>query len=107
MSFSFRKAAYLGLIALVAMAGITRAQDNTPMQRINVMSDKLDRMKRSLGSAITVLRQETGAKKDDEKNPGTPIGRLVGLEKDVSRLSGDVANLRGKVDRGDKYERSE
>jgi outer membrane assembly lipoprotein YfiO len=111
MSFSFKKAVLVGLVALVASVTVSRAQgtssDNTPVQRINVMSDKLDRMKRSLSSAITVLRSESSANKDDEKNIATPIGRMVGLQKDVNRVSSDVASIRGKVDRGEKYERSE
>src|SRR6185503_15890963 len=100
MSFSFKKAVFLGLIALIASAGISRAQgtssDNTPIQRVNVMTDKLDRMKRSLSSAIGVMRRENDVKKDDEKNVATPIGRLISLEKDVSRISSDTASLKRK-----------
>ncbi|HEY2846743.1 MAG TPA: hypothetical protein VGI80_02935, partial [Pyrinomonadaceae bacterium] len=110
MSFSFKRAVLLGLIALVAAAGLSRAQstsDNTPTQRITVMTDKLDRMKRSLGSAISTLRQESGAKKEDEKNIATPIGRLVALAKDLDRVSADVSSLRGKLDRQEKYDNSQ
>ena len=111
MSFSFKKAVFLGLIALIASAGISRAQgtssDNTPIQRVNVMTDKLDRMKRSLSSAIGVMRQENDVKKDDEKNVATPIGRLISLEKDVSRISSDTASLKRKIENSEKYERSE
>jgi outer membrane assembly lipoprotein YfiO len=108
MSFSFKKAVLVALIALTSGVVITVAQgkssDNTPIQRVNVMTDKLDRMKRSLNSAIGVLRDESGAKKDDEKNVATPIGRLVALEKDVNRIYSDVSSLRGKLDRSEKYE---
>ncbi|MBV9242330.1 MAG: hypothetical protein JO314_10010, partial [Acidobacteria bacterium] len=113
MSFSVRKAIFLGLIALVAVAGVSRAQeasDNSPSQRVSVMTDKLDRMRRGLQSAISVLRTENQSdpkKKDDEKNVGTPLGRLVALQKDVSRVSSDVASLRGKLDKGEKYDRTE
>ena len=110
MSFSFKKAVFLALIALVGSVVVSRAQstsDNTPVQRVNVMTDKLDRMKKSLSSSISVMRQENDVKKDDEKNIATPIGRLVGLQKDVNRVSSDVSSLRGKIDRGEKYERSE
>ncbi|MEO6655904.1 MAG: outer membrane protein assembly factor BamD [Pyrinomonadaceae bacterium] len=74
------------------------------------MSDKLDRMRRSLDSAISVLKEENKsdkAKKDDEKNLNTPLGRLVALEKDVSRHQSDVSNLRGKIDRAEKYDRTD
>ncbi|MFL6375694.1 MAG: outer membrane protein assembly factor BamD [Pyrinomonadaceae bacterium] len=110
MSFSFKRALLVGLVALIAAAGVSLAQstsDNTPLQRVMVMSDKVDRMKRGLSSLIATLRDETGTKKEDEKNIATPIGRLAALEKDVSRVSSDVASLRGKLDRGEKYERKE
>jgi outer membrane assembly lipoprotein YfiO len=111
MSFGLRKAFFFSLI-LVLMSSLTWAQDKdaTIAQRLSVMSQKLDRMKRSLGSQITVLRDENksdASKKDDEKNVGTTLGRLVSLQKDVNRLSGDVSSLTGKVDRGEKYDRAE
>lgn len=85
-----------------------KQSDGTPSQRLSVMSDKLDRMRRSLNSAISVIKEENKSdktKKDDEKKLDTPLGRLVSLEKETSRLQSDVNNLRGKVDRGEKYER--
>jgi len=113
MSFSLKNLVLFCIAALVALAGVAAAQtskDATPLQRINVMSDKLDRMKRGLSSSIAALREENKSdpsKKDDEKNVGTPLGRLVSLQKDVNHVSGDVNNLRGKVDRGDKFDRKD
>lgn len=88
----------------------TKPGDGTDLQRLEVMREKLDRLRRSLGSVITVIREENRedkTKKDDEKKLETPLGRLVGLEKDGSRLNADVNSLRGKVDRGEKYERTD
>lgn len=116
MSFSFKRAVLVGVMAAIAAVGLQAQQtppstsDASPVQRVNVMREKLDRMKRSLGSAISVLRQEgksDPSKKDDEKNVATPLGRMVALLKDVNRLASDVNSLSGKLDRGDKYERSE
>src|SRR6476620_8252988 len=113
MSLSLKKFLFLSLAVLVFNSGTAEAQapqDGTAQQRVNVMSDKLDRMKRGLGSLITALRDENRSdpsKKDDEKNVGTPLGRLVSLQKDVNHVSGDVNNLRGKVDRGDKFDRQD
>ncbi|HEV7699598.1 MAG TPA: outer membrane protein assembly factor BamD [Pyrinomonadaceae bacterium] len=112
MSFGFKKAVFLSLALILASASFSFAQDKdaTAAQRISVMSDKLDRMKKSLSSAISVLRKENqsdSTHKGDEKNISTPLGRLVSLQKDVNRISGDVTSLRGKVDRSDKFDRTE
>ena len=83
--------------------------DGTAVQRIEVMRDKLERMRRSLNSAASVLRQESKddkSRKDDEKNLSTPLGRLVGLEKDAARLQSDINSLKGKVDRSEDYDRT-
>lgn len=84
--------------------------DGTDLQRVEVMREKLDRIRRSLSSVISVIREENKedkSKKDDEKKLDTPLGRLVSLDKDAGRLNSDVNNLRGKIDRGEKYERSD
>jgi outer membrane assembly lipoprotein YfiO len=98
----------LGLSAI----GISQAKpgEGTALQRLDVMRDKLDRMRRSLTSAASVLKEEgkdDKTKKDDKEKLETPLGRLLALEKDASRLQSDVSNLRGKVDRGEKYERTD
>nr|AUN37200.1 competence protein ComL precursor [uncultured bacterium] len=101
----------LGLASVSAFAQAKPvAADGSDVQRLDVMRDKLDRMRRSLNSAITVLREEAKddkSKKDDEKNVGTPLGRLVSLEKETGRLVSEVSNVKGKVDKGEKYDRSE
>ncbi len=101
--------------ALLACSGLftfaqVRPADGTDLQRLEVMRDKLERLRRSLNSVISVLRDENKedkTKKNDEKKIETPLGRLVALEKDGSRLNSDVNSLRGRVDRGEKYERSD
>jgi outer membrane assembly lipoprotein YfiO len=90
--------------------GQNRPGDGTDLQRLEVMREKLDRVRRSLSSVIAVIKDENKedkAKKDDEKKLETPLGRLVALEKDGSRLNSDVNSLRGRVDRGEKYERND
>ena len=84
--------------------------DGTPAQRLEVMRQKLDTMRRSLNSAASVLKDENKdveSKKEDKNKTDTPLGRLLGLEKDVSRLSSEVNSLRGKIDRSEKFEISE
>lgn len=106
----------LSMVLIAAAVGASVAQnrpsDASDSQRIDVMRDKLERMKRSLEGMITSLKSDakgtnSGGKKDDKKSLDTPLGRLEGLMKDVNRLFGDVNSLRGKVDRSEKYERSD
>ena len=114
MFFDPKRVAFLSFVFLMAFAGLglgqAKPQDGTAVQRLDVMRDKLERMRRSLNSVVSVLREDSKndkAKKDDEKKLDTPLGRLSALEKDVSRVQSDVNNLRGKVDRSEKYERTD
>lgn len=114
MSFKQNRIFLLSLIILLAgfssAIGQNRPGDGTDTQRLDVMRDKLERIRRSLSTVISVLKEENKedkTKKDDEKKLETPLGRLVALEKDGSRLSSDLNSLRGRMDRGEKYERSD
>jgi len=84
--------------------------DGTATQRLEVMRQKLDTMRRSLNSMASVLKVENKddkTKKDDKEKLETPLGRLLSLEKDASRLQSEVNSLRGKADRAEKFEPSE
>lgn len=96
----------LGLI-LVIPNFAQKAGDGTVSQRIDIMRNKLDAMRRSLSNVVSVLKEdakEDKTKKDDKSQLDTPLGRLKSLEKEVSSLQSEVNNLRGKVDRSEKYE---
>lgn len=95
------------LLAVPAAAQIKGNMDATPMQRLDVMRQQLDTMRRSLKSAANVLEDDKNVSKDDKDNPGTPLGRLVSLEKEAASLLNEVNNLRGKVSRSDQYEVSD
>ena len=114
MVFDLKRAFFLSIAVILSISAIGYAQakpgDGTDLQRLDVMRDKIERLRRSLSSVISVLKEENKedkSKKDDEKKLDTPLGRLVALEKDGSRLSSDINSLRGKVDRGEKHERSD
>ena len=113
MFCNYKRSTLFVLFVIALFSGSVLAQkpgDGTAGQRLDVMSDKLERMRRSLNSAASVLKQENkddSSKKDDEKNLDTPLGRLVGLEKEAARLQSDVNGLKGKVDRSDTYERTD
>ena len=90
--------------------GQAKPSDGTDSQRLDAMTTKLNTMKRSLNSAAAVMKEENKddkAKKNDKENLESPLGRLLSLEKEASRLNSDVGNLRGKIDRGEKHERTE
>ena len=114
MQFITKRTIFVALISSLMLSSVGFGQakpgDGTPLQRLEVMREKLDRMRRSLSSVAIAIKEENKddkSKKDDKDKPGTPLGRLVNLEKEATRLQGDVNNLRGKVDRGEKYERAD
>lgn len=72
-------------------------------QRLDVMDSKLDLLRRSLNAAIKAL----GEQKDKKANADDPIVRLKGLEKEVSSLTSEVADIRSKHDKAEKFDSSE
>ena len=86
--------------------GQSKKGEGTQVQRLEVMLQKLETMRRSLKSALSVLEQESKStsKKDDKENLDSPHARLSSLEKEVAHLQSDVNNLKGKVDRSEKFE---
>ncbi len=110
MFFRKNNAILLSLILGLILAMPNFAQktsDGTASQRLQVMSQKLETMRRSLNSAISVLKDDSKAdksKKDDKSALDTPLGRMKSLEKEVSSMQSEVNSLRGKVDRSEKYE---
>ncbi|MEP6903513.1 MAG: outer membrane protein assembly factor BamD, partial [Actinomycetota bacterium] len=114
MFFRVNKAIIISLILVLSFAFSVSAQtkkgEGTAVQRLDIMSSKLETMRRSLQSTISVLKDENKedkTKKDDKDKTDTPLGRLRGLEKETSTLQSDVNSLRGKVDRSEKYEISD
>lgn len=104
------KTIILSLFFITALVVPTLAQkggDATPSQRLEVMRQRLDTMKRSLKSSISVMEDDKNYKKKDKKDSGTPIGRLVSLEKEASSLQREVNSLRGKLSRADQFEISD
>jgi hypothetical protein len=72
-------------------------------QRLDVMSSKLDLMRRSLNSAIAAMPAEDKSK-DKKTTADDPVVRLKGLEKEVSSLSSEVSNLKNKNDKAEKFD---
>ncbi|HZH31223.1 MAG TPA: outer membrane protein assembly factor BamD [Pyrinomonadaceae bacterium] len=103
---------------LPAGSGVVRGQQQQPArvqgegtatQRLEVMRQRLDTTRRTLNGAIAGLNVGDDKQKKDKDKKATddPASRLRGLEKEVSSFQNEVAELRGKADRGEKYESSE
>jgi outer membrane protein assembly factor BamD len=75
-------------------------------QRLDVMTSKLDLMRRSLNSAISSMTPAAKSNDKSKQNADDPLVRLKGLEKEVGSLMSEVSDLRGKNDRAEKYDAS-
>ena len=92
-------------VMLVFGTAAAFAQDGSPAQRIEVMRQKLETIKRSAQSFISVLEDE--GSKEDEQNLDSPIVRLRSTEKEASSFQSQVNNLRGRLERSNGFEMSE
>ena len=74
-------------------------------QRLDVLSSKLDLMRRSLNSAVAAMPEDKSKDSKDKKaNPDDPLVRLKGLEKEVSSITSEVNNLKSKNDKAEKFD---
>jgi outer membrane protein assembly factor BamD len=83
--------------------------EGTLAQRLEVVRQRLETTRRTLNGAIAGLNAgDDKQKKDkDKKVTDDPVSRLRGLEKDAGSLLNEVAELRAKIERGEKAETSE
>jgi outer membrane protein assembly factor BamD len=84
--------------------------EGTATQRLEVVRQRLETARRTLNGAIAGLNAggDDQQKKDkDKKATDDPASRLRGLEKDVGSLLKEVAEVRGKADRSEKFDISE
>ena len=104
---SLRRSAFILALACFSLASVAVAQvqpgDGSPSQRLEVLRQKLETIRRSASSASSVLKEEADGQKG-EKSADSPLARLKAIEKEASSLQSDVNDLRGKVDRSDKYQ---
>jgi outer membrane assembly lipoprotein YfiO len=108
----YSKTRFLFIFAAIAVFAVNIAAqaDGSDIQRINVMSSKLSSMKRSISGSISALKQDEKddkTNKEDKAKADTPLNRMLSLEKEANRLSSDVNNLGGRINRGEKYERTD
>jgi outer membrane assembly lipoprotein YfiO len=98
-------AAFCALILSVPVTGMAqRPGGQTELsagQRLEVMSSKLDLMRRSLNAAINAIDDKS---KDRKPNADDPVVRLKSLEKEVSSVNSEVNDIRSKNDRAEKFD---
>jgi len=74
-------------------------------QRLDVMSSKLDLLRRSLSSALKVMEDKNSKENKEKKtNADDPIVRLKSLEKEVAGVNSEVNDLRTKNDKAEKFD---
>jgi outer membrane protein assembly factor BamD len=100
-------AVFCALIFGVAQTGFAQQKSGgqtelSTAQRLDVMSSKLDLLRRSLSAAIKAL--EAKADKDKKANADDPVTRLKSLEKEVASVNSEVNDIRSKNDKAEKFD---
>jgi outer membrane protein assembly factor BamD len=100
-------AVFCALVLGVAQTGFAqqksgRQTELSTVQRLDVMSSKLDLMRRSLNAAIKAIEPTTD--KDKKANADDPIMRLKGLEKEVASVNSEVNDIRNKNDKAETFD---
>ncbi|MFN2530836.1 MAG: outer membrane protein assembly factor BamD [Pyrinomonadaceae bacterium] len=91
------------LFSLASTAWAQRTQTElSTVQRLDVLTSKLESMRRSLNSAIAAIPADKS--KDKKANPDDPAVRLRGLEKEVSSLVSEVSDIRSKNDKAERFD---
>ncbi len=96
----------MGMVSAVGFSQV-KPGDGSPAQRLEVMRQKLETIKRSAESSASVLKEEakdSKTSKEDKSALDTPLARLTSIQKEASSQLSEVNNLRGRVDRSEKYE---
>ncbi|PYS90991.1 MAG: hypothetical protein DMF62_03505 [Acidobacteria bacterium] len=102
--FAFLFFSVLLLSSALVSFGQNTGNDGSSQQRLEVMRQKLETIRKSASSAASVLAQEEKTSKEDKKNVDTPVGRLRSIEKDAAKLLSEIGEIRGKLDRSEKYD---
>lgn len=98
-------AVFCALTLAVPMTGFaqkpTGQTELSTVQRLDVMSSKLDLMRRSLNSALKAMDDKS---KEKQTNADDPVVRLKNLEKEVSSLNSEVSDIRTKNEKAEKFD---
>ena len=84
-----------------------RAQsDASPAQRLEILRSRLEGQRRSLDSAVAGIDTQ-GGEGEAAKSAEEARTRLRGLEREVRQVLSDVANLRSKQERAERYDQDD
>jgi len=90
---------------LLAQSGSAKAQSElSTVQRLDVMTSKLESMRRSLNSAIAAIDPKSAGDKKEKPNADDPLVRLRGLEKEVGSVLSEVNDIRAKQERAERFD---
>jgi outer membrane protein assembly factor BamD len=95
------------IVSLNQVANAQRSGGQTELsiaQRLDVMSSKLDLMRRSLTSALSSMTPAAKSNDKSKPNADDPAVRLKGLEKEVTSLQSEVSDIRQKNDKAEKFD---
>lgn len=92
------------ILTLSSVSVFSQTGDGTPMQRLEVMRQRLETIRRSAASSLTGLREDSRDTRADRDNPDSAAARLRSIEREASSMQNQVNNLRGRLDRAEKYE---
>ena len=99
-------AVFCALILGVAQTGFAQKSGGqtelSTAQRLDVMSSKLDLLRRSLNAAIKAI--ETKTDKDKKANADDPVAVLKSLEKEVGSVTTEVNDIRNKNEKAEKFD---
>jgi outer membrane protein assembly factor BamD len=87
-----------------AQTGARTQSELSAVQRLDVMTSKLESMRRSLNSAISSMESQSGGDKKQKPSADDPRERLRGLEKEAAALMSEVNDIRAKHDRAERYD---
>ncbi len=101
-------AVFCALILGVAQTGFAQQKSGgqtelSTAQRLDVMSSKLDLMRRSLSAAIKALEAKP-TDKDKKANADDPVAVLKSLEKEVASVTSEVNDIRNKNEKAEKFD---
>ncbi len=89
-------------------AGSAQSSSATPYQRLEILRQRLESMRRTLNTALANMGGDGNEKKDKKNKPegatNEAAARLRGLEKETGALSSEVSELRGKSDRSERFD---
>jgi len=87
------------------LAQTQRSQSElSTLQRLDVMTSKLESMRRSLTNALASMNSPEKSKDKAKPNADDPAVRLRGLEKEVSSVLSEVNDIRAKNDRAERFD---